>query len=284
MKNKFLVPIITPFNDDETVNYDALKKLVRRVLDDGADGIYASGSSAECFLLNTEEREKTLEAVIEAADGAYVMAHIGEISGKNAVKLAKHALKAGADSIASVPPFYYKFSIQGVCDYYSALAEIGLPLFVYSMPQNTRALSVDDYVKLAAIKGVSGIKFTDINYFEMQQVIAKTGLEVYSGKDECFLAALSMGAKGAIGTTFNVMLDKYKTVYDRYQKGDMSGALAKQTEANAVTAALLENLLPAVKYLVKLKYGIDCGGSRSPFTPLTPEHKLRLNAIAQNIM
>lgn len=284
MKNKFLVPIITPFNDDETVNYDALKKLVRRVLDDGADGIYASGSSAECFLLNTEEREKTLETVIEAADGAYVMAHIGEISGKNAVKLAKHALQAGADSIASVPPFYFTFSTQGLYDYYSELAEIGLPLFLYSIPSKTRTLTVDEYVKLASIKGVAGMKFTDFNYFTMQQVIAKTGLEVYSGADECFLAALSMGAKGAIGTTFNIMLDKYKTIFDRYQKGDMQGALAKQTEANAVTAVLLENLLPATKYLIKSKYDIDCGGSRTPFTPLTPEHKLKLDAIAQSIM
>ncbi len=283
MKNKFLVPIVTPFNDDQTVNYNALAELVRRILDDGADGIYACGSSAECFLLNDEERTKTLETIIKAANGAYVMAHVGAIGGKNSVDLAKHALKAGANSIASVPPFYYQFSTEGLYNYYSMLAEVGLPLFIYSFPQSTRALTVQDYEKLASIKCVAGIKFTDTDYFIMQQVIAKTGLDVYSGKDECFLAALSMGAKGAIGTTFNFMLDKYKAIYEHYSNGDMKSALQIQTDANAVTAVVLENLFPATKYLIKLKYGVDCGGSRTPFTPMTNSHKRKLDAIAENI-
>ena len=72
MKNKFLVPIVTPFKSDETVDYEALKNLTKRLLDDGADGIYASGSSAECFLLSEEERRKTLEAVIEEIGRAHV--------------------------------------------------------------------------------------------------------------------------------------------------------------------------------------------------------------------
>ena len=283
MKHKFLVPVVTPFNPDETVNYDALATLVKRLLDDGADGIYAGGSSAECFLLNDEERKKTLETVIKAADGAYVMAHIGAISGKNSVSFARHALKSGADSISSVPPFYFAFSTEGLIDYYTMLAEVGLPLYLYSIPANTRAITTEEFVKLARIKNVSGIKFTDFNYFEMQQVIAQTGLDVYSGKDECFLAALSMGAKGAIGTTFNIMLDKYKSIYKHYINGDTQSALKVQTDANAVTAVLANNILPSVKYMIKQKYGIDCGGARVPFTPLTAEQQKSLDAIIGNI-
>ena len=112
MKNKFLVPIVTPFKANETVDYEALKTLTKKLLNDGADGIYASGSSAECFLLSEEERRKTLEAVIEAADGAYVVAHVGNIGTKNSVALARHAKAAGADAIASVPPFYFNFPFE----------------------------------------------------------------------------------------------------------------------------------------------------------------------------
>lgn len=102
MKNKFLVPIVTPFNDDETVNYDALYRLTKKLLSDGADGIYSTGSSAECFLLSEEERKKTLETVIKAADGAYVVAHVGAVSVKNTMELARHAVKAAQTSL---PPF-----------------------------------------------------------------------------------------------------------------------------------------------------------------------------------
>ena len=123
MKNKFLVPIVTPFKANETVHYEALKTLTKKLLNDGADGIYASGSSAECFLLSEEERRKTLEAVIEAADGAYVVAHVGNIGTRNSVALARHAKAAGADAIASVPPFYFNFPFEGIMDYYRRLAK-----------------------------------------------------------------------------------------------------------------------------------------------------------------
>ena len=81
---KLLVPIITPFNEDSTVNYDALAKLTKKVLDDGADGIYATGSSAETFLLSTEEQQKSIETIVKAADGAPVIAHVGSVGTKNA--------------------------------------------------------------------------------------------------------------------------------------------------------------------------------------------------------
>lgn len=280
MKHKFLVPIITPFNADETVNYDALGKLTKKLLADGADGIYASGSSAECFALSEEERKKTLETVIKAADGAFVMAHVGCIGTRNAMELARHAKTAGADAIASVPPFYFAYPFDGIVGYYSDLASVGLPVTVYSMPSATRKLTIPEYRKLMEIKGVDSIKFTDSDYFVMEQIIADTGAEVYSGKDECFLSAISMGAKGAIGTTFNFMLEKYLNIYKLYGEGNMAQALEVQTAANAVTACALENLMSATKYLIKLKYGIECGSGRKPFLPLSADHKKKLDDIA----
>lgn len=280
MKNKFLVPIVTPFKSDETVDYEALKNLTKRLLDDGADGIYASGSSAECFLLSEEERRKTLEAVIEAADGAYVVAHVGNIGTKTSVALARHAKAAGADAIASVPPFYFNFPFEGILDYYRRLTETGLPVIVYSLPSATRKLTIDEYRRLLSLDGVIGLKFTDTDYFTMERIIAETGADVYSGKDECFLSALSAGAKGAIGTTFNFMLDKYLEIYRLLKAGKPAEALEIQSAANAVTECALENLMPAAKYLIKLRYGIDCGNARRPFLPLKKDHMRKLDDIA----
>lgn len=283
MKNKFLVPIVTPFKANETVDYEALKTLTKKLLNDGADGIYASGSSAECFLLSEEERRKTLEAVIEAADGAYVVAHVGNIGTKNSVALARHAKAAGADAIASVPPFYFNFPFEGIMDYYRRLAETGLPVIVYSLPSATRKLTIDEYRRLLSLSGVIGLKFTDSDYFTMERIITETGADVYSGKDECFLSALAAGAKGAIGTTFNFMLDKYLEIYRLFKAGKTAEALEIQSSANAATECVLENIMPATKYLIKLRYGIDCGNARRPFLPLSEAHKRKLDEIAAKL-
>jgi dihydrodipicolinate synthase/N-acetylneuraminate lyase len=79
-----------------------LAQLTKKVLDDGADGIYATGSSAETFLLSTEEQKKSIEVIVKAANGAEVIAHVGSVGTKNAIDLAKHAEKVGANGIASV--------------------------------------------------------------------------------------------------------------------------------------------------------------------------------------
>ena len=135
---KILVPIVTPFNDDESVNYDALQQLVKKCIDDGADGIYAVGSSAECYLLTESEKKKSLEAVMEAAEGAFVVASVGAIGTKLSVDLAKHAEKVGVNMIASVPPFYFNYTFEEVKSYYTDLASgVDIPLMVYNIPSLT---------------------------------------------------------------------------------------------------------------------------------------------------
>ncbi len=282
MEKRFLVPVLTPFNDDETVNYTELKKLVRKVLDDGADGIYASGSSAECFLLTDEERKKTLETVIDAADGAYVCAHVGDISNYNTVQFARHAEKAGANSVSSVPPFYFGYSFQGIKSYYSDLASATkLPTLIYNFPGNTGVkFSIENLVELLNIDNVESLKFTDTDYFVMERVKKLSGKFVYSGKDECFLSALAAGADGAIGTTFNFMVDKYIRIKKAFDNNDVKLAQKIQESANIITKAVLDtgSLFSACKYLIELQ-GIKAGAGRKPFVPLTDEQKSTLKKV-----
>ena len=105
-KAEILVPLFTTFKKDGSVDYDTLARLTKSVIDRGADGVYVGGSSAECFLLTQEERKQTLECAVKAADGKMVVAHVGAIGTGIACDLARHAKKAGADAVASVPPFY----------------------------------------------------------------------------------------------------------------------------------------------------------------------------------
>ncbi len=279
--NPILVPVVTPFKANGEVNYEALAALVKKVLQEGADGIYAAGSSAECFLMTTEERKKSLETVIKAADGAFVVAHVGDIGTGKTIELAKHAEKAGADVVASVPPFYFAYGFAGIKSYYEDLAaSVSIPTLVYNLPGSTGVdMSISQLVELLKIPKVDYMKFTAADYYIMEQVHTETGKFMYSGKDECFLSAISAGADGGIGTTYNFMVQKYVRILKAYKEGKMEEALKIQKSANAITRACVDNgCLPATKYLLQLQ-GIDAGNCRKPFVEMTDAQKEYVKSV-----
>ena len=283
-KREFLVPIITPFHEDESVNYIALKKLVRHVLDCGADGIYACGASSEFMLLTHEEREKILETVIEAADGAYVAAHIGAASTAEAQDLARHAKTAGADCIASIPPYWYTYTYEEMRGYFTAIADASnLPVMIYNIPNASKVrFTKDEFCDLFSDERLFAVKHTDTDYYQMERIKTKTDTFIYSGVDECYLSALAAGADGAIGTAFNFMLKKYIDIRDAFHKGDNARALQIMTSANNVTEAVTRKFcLLGTKYLLTLQ-GIDAGGCRKPFIPLNESEKDALKRVYEN--
>lgn len=282
MKNSILVPIVTPFKNENEIDYDSLQQLVKKLLNEGADGIYACGSSAECFSLREQERKKSLEAIIEAAEGAFVVAHVGAPGTSLAVDFAKHAKNAGANAISSVPPFYFTFNFNEIKQYYIDLVDnADLPLMLYNIPQTTgRRFTAAQFEELLSDDRIPYLKFTDTDFYSLEQIKSHTGKTIYSGKDENFLSALSAGADGAIGTTFNFMLDKYINIFKLFKENKMAEALKIQHSANEVIKVVCDcGLLESAKYLVALK-GINVGHARKPFSYLTFEQKIKLTDIA----
>ena len=282
MKNGILIPLVTPFKKDGNVDYDGLKNVARFAFKTDADGVYAVGSSGECFLMTESERKKCLEVIIGESGGKPVIAHIGHISLDIAVDLAKHAEHTGATGIASVPPFYFRFSFEEVKNYFYSLADsVSIPLTVYNLPAWTRLLSLEECIELLNHKNVHSMKFTDTNYFMLERIKTLTGKFIYSGCDECFLSALAAGADGAIGTTFNYMIESYIETKRLYTCGRMNDALKLQARANAVTKALLDSgkLFSAVKYLMTLR-GVEMETfARRPLGMLTEQEKAEIKKI-----
>lgn len=284
--SRFLVPTVTPFRDDGSINYDALKKLVRYVLDEGADGIYAGGASSEFVFLTEEEREKVVETVVRAADGATVVAHVGDTSTDKCERLARHAKKVGADGVSAVPPFWYGYTIDEIADYYRVIADAAeLPVMIYNIPACSGVkFTTEQFCKILSDERIVSVKYTDTDYFTMERIIQHTGKTVYSGCDQCFLSAIAAGAKGAIGTTFNFMMKKYIAIYDAFTQGDNQKALEIMTSTNNITEEIVKNnCIQTTKYLLTL-IGIEAGVCRRPFRPLSAADKLALqNAYEKNI-
>lgn len=264
--------LLTPFKKDGSVNYDALRQLVRLNLEKGVSGFYVCGSTAEAFLLDTDTRKKLLECVVDETNGkAKILAHVGTISQNTAVDLAKHAAACGADAVSSIPPFYYGFPFEGIKNYYFALADaVDVPVLIYHFPANSGVqLTLEHASMFLADKRFMGVKYTSNDLFLLSRIKAlREDAIVYNGYDEIFLSGLAAGADGGIGSTYNFMAEKFIKIKELFEKGDIKAAQALQQEANRVIAALIKlGVMPAEKAALSLM-GIDMGDCLPPFAKL----------------
>ena len=284
MELKGIVPaLVTPFDRDGSVNIEELKKLVKLLLSEGADGFYVTGSTGECFLLTDEERTRITAAVVEASEGKVpVVAHVGKIGAAQAAKLAKEAQSVGAAAVSSVPPFYYDFKFDEIVKYYEVISDaVDLPLVVYNFPQYSGvSLNASNLGLIMKNCRIGGLKYTDANLYELERIrMQYPELRIMFGQDEAFLYALPVGVDGAIGSTYNFMLKKFKRIWNAYQLGNMQEAEQVQHEACRIIDKLLcVRDITAVKYLLGRK-GIECGSCRLPFNPITEQEKQLLDKI-----
>lgn len=283
MKLGGIIPaLVTPFDGNGEVNYQELKKLVRILVDEGADGFYVTGSTGECFLLTDEERIRIIAAVVETADGKVpVVAHVGKIGARQAAKLAADAQKAGADAVSSVPPFYYDFKFEEIVGYYALITDAtDLPMVVYNYPKFSGVTINSENLPLIMEKcRVGGLKYTDMNLYELEKIrVADPELSILFGRDEALISALPLGIDGAIGSTYNIMLKKYKRLWTAYKDGHLEEAEAIQHEACRVIDQFARvRDITAEKYLLGRK-GVQAGDCRPPFRPITEEEKQFLDA------
>ncbi len=284
--NGIIAALVTPYNEDKTVNYDVLKEMVEHHIAKGVNGFYVCGSTAECFLLSEDERKKILEVVVKTANGRVpVISHVGNIATHQAVALAEHAAKTGADAISSVTPFYYKFSLDEIAKYYESISKAAdKPLIVYNFPAFSGvSLTADNLHTVLDASGAEGLKYTSYDLFELERIHRTyPKLSIFNGHDEVYANALPIGINGAIGSTFNVMPQKYHKILEAYDKGLRTEQL--QAEVNDIIDVFIKcGVNQSIKYLLT-KEGLPCGNCREPFSPLSDESKKKLDNIFEKVL
>ena len=272
------VPLVTPYNVDGSVDYEGLAKATRFTLSKGVDGIYACGGTAEFSLLSTDERKRCLEVIIENADGAEVIAHVGAASTAEAVELAKHAAKVGAKMLSAVAPYYFGYSFSQIKEYFHTIAHAtDLELMIYNAAQG-RTYTLGEMLELMSDEKISAMKYTNFNFFHLERLIAAfPEKRFFTGPDEMFLAGQAVGAHGAIGTTYNAVGEYYAEMRRLYKQGNVEAALKITNKTNELIEALLgDNLIAGTKYLMTLQ-GLDILPiSRAPFGEPSEETKKKL--------
>lgn len=268
-KIKGVLPaLVTPFDENENFDEGRMRSVVDFLIGRGIHGLYVTGSTGEAFMMSPEERKRALEVVTDEVKGRVpVIAHIGAISTHMSIDLAKHAEKAGADALSSVPPFYWGFSQDQIVSYYTDItASTGLPMCAYNVPL-AGLFGFDLIKKLADIPGVEGIKYTATTHHEIMRIKAEIGSDfiIYSGADEMAMSGLAFGADGIIGSFYNSIPEVYLALNAAVAAGDMEKAKALQEVGNAVIFfTLARNPIAAIKRAMAWQ-GADAGYCRKPF-------------------
>ncbi len=279
MDNKFkgiFTALLTPFDKNNKINDRVLEELIRYNVNKGVQGFYVCGSTGEAFLLSTEERKHIMEVVKSCAPDKTLIAHIGSVNEAEALELGVHANKLGYDLVSSVAPYYYKFTFDEIKNYYCRLADASeLPMLVYHIPAFSGvSMGISEMSNFLSDDRFAGIKYTSNDFFTMEQCkSAFPDKIVYNGYDEMCLAGLSMGADGAIGSTYNFMADKFVKITELFASGKMEEARKVQQEANRIITALCKVGVMIAEKEVMNQLGMDFGICRHPFGEPTQEQK-----------
>lgn len=263
------------YDENDNINTDAIKALVKKYKEVGISGIYACGSTGEGFLLNAEERKQIATAVKEAAgDDMIVIVHVGCASTKESIELAKHAESIGVDAISAVPSVYYRLPEKSIALHWNSITEsVDLPFIIYNIPQLTGYdLSYNLFNEMLKNEKVIGIKNSSDSTCQIERFSTLGGKDfvVFNGPDEQFLAGRLMGAKAGIGGTYGTMPELFVHLNKLIENGNMEEAKIWQTRINECIFDLLAcpSLYGASKAVITLRYGINAGKPRSPFLPL----------------
>lgn len=276
------------FTEDDEVNIDATKELVRIYKAKGVKGVYVCGSTGEGFMLSTEERMQVAEAVKEAAgDDFTVIVHVGCASTKESILLAKHCESIGVDAISAVPSVYYRLPAKSVEKHWNGIIDATqLPFIIYNIPQLTGFnLPYDLFKRMAENPKVIGIKNSEEPVFGMERfrTIAGEDFIIFNGSDEQFLGGRLMGADSAIGGTYGTMPELFVRLNELINKNKIEQAKALQFKINDVIFDLLscDSLYGAAKQVISIRFGVECGQPRSPFLPVARDEKVK--SIAEKI-
>ncbi|MCC6948320.1 MAG: 4-hydroxy-tetrahydrodipicolinate synthase [Bradyrhizobiaceae bacterium] len=269
--------LVTPFKNGG-LDERAFRDLVEWQIAEGTDGLVPVGTTGESPTLSHEEHHKVVEWCVDQAKGRVpVIAGAGSNSTTEAIDLARHAEKAGANAVLVVTPYYNKPTQDGLYRHYKAINEaIGIPIFIYNIPgRSVVDMSVDTMAKLAGLKNIVGVKDATAKLERVSQQRAACGKDFIqlSGEDATALGFNAHGGQGCISVTSNVAPRLCAEFQDACLAGDYAKALTLQDRLMPLHTNLFIESNPApAKYALSL-LGKCAELCRLPLAPLGEKSK-----------
>jgi 4-hydroxy-tetrahydrodipicolinate synthase len=276
------VAIITPFTENNEVNYEKLGELLDYQINNGTDSIVICGTTGEASTLTHEEHLECIRYTVEKVNKRVpVVAGTGSNCTETAIYLSKEARNAGADALLLVTPYYNKATQRGLKEHFTDIAKsVDIPIIMYNIPGRTgcnmQPKTIADLVKnvdnIVGVKEASG----DISQIAKVMQLTQGDIDLYSGNDDQIVPLLSLGGKGVISVLSNVAPLETHNIVAKFLDGDIKGSLDLQLKYIPLIDALFCEVNPIpVKKALNLM-GFEVGALRKPLTDMEPENVQKL--------
>jgi 4-hydroxy-tetrahydrodipicolinate synthase len=273
---RLLTAMITPFKADGAVDYQAAEKLVAMLVADGSDGVVVSGTTGESPSLSDDEKIELLKVVRKAIPGKSVVAGTGSNDTHHSVKLSERAMKAGADALLAVVPYYNKPPQEGMYQHFKAISEVG-PTIMYNIQGRTAVnMTAATTLRCAELPGILGVKEASGDLDQIGLVCAgkPDRFKVWSGDDSWTLAVLGNGGYGVICVVSHIAGRSMRKLIAAFEEND-------NEEARRIHLGLLpviKTLMTTAANPVPIKsvlnaMGFPAGPFRLPLVPLTDDQR-----------
>jgi 4-hydroxy-tetrahydrodipicolinate synthase len=277
---RLMTAMVTPFDPAGEVDHDRLAELSQRLIDEGTDGLVATGTTGEAPTLSAAEKEAVWRTVKASAGQTPVIAGIGTNDTRATIALAETAAAVGVDALLVVNPYYNKPNQEGLFQHFQAVAQATpLPVILYNHPGRT-GVSIEPatMARLAAVPGVVGVKDSSCSLELVSQYRRQTppSFLIWSGDDPLTLPVLAVGGVGAISVTSHVAGRAMRRMIEAWYRGDVATARQLHLDLLPLHKALFASPSPGPTKAALALAGFPVGGVRLPLTPPEPELERQL--------
>lgn len=276
------VAIVTPFTENNEVNYEKLGELIEYQIFNGTDSIVICGTTGEASTLTHEEHLECIRFTVEkVAKRVPVIAGTGSNSTETAIFLSKEAEKYGADALLLVTPYYNKATQKGLIAHFTTVAAaVSIPIILYNVPGRTGCNILPQTIATLVqnVPNIVGVKEASGNIAQVAEIMQLTDskIDLYSGNDDMVVPVLSLGGAGVISVLSNVAPRETHDMVAKFHQGDVAGSCKLQLDLFPLINALFCEVNPIpVKKAMNLR-GFDVGSLRMPLTEMEPANAERL--------
>lgn len=280
-----LPAMITPINEDGSVDEKALRNLIEYEIRGGVHGIFAIGTTGEFYSLTHDQYRRTLDITLDQVRGRVpVYAGANAISTRESITLAGIAQEAGVSALSVLTPYFISISQQELYEHYAAIAKsTDLPILLYdNSPKTHIPIKPETVARLADIPNIVGIKDSAGDVTNTAEHIRRTrgkNFSVFMGRDTLIYTNLCLGGAGAVAACANVAPALVASIYNKFQAGDLKGALEAQFQLAPLRLAFTLGSFPAVIKEALNMIGVEVGSCLRPTTGLNEEERAQLRAI-----
>ncbi|PWM07248.1 MAG: 4-hydroxy-tetrahydrodipicolinate synthase [Clostridiales bacterium] len=271
------VALVTPFNDDGSINFDKFIELLDYHLEHKTDAVLICGTTGEASTIDDKDQIECVRLAAKHINKRMpVIAGAGSNDTAHAVSLAKESEKAGADGLLIVTPYYNKTSQKGLIAHYTAIAEaVNIPIILYNVPGRTgMKIAPETCAELSKIPNIVAVKDAtgDISSAAKTAALCGSSFDIYSGNDDQTLPILSLGGKGVISVTANIIPDEMHDICEAYFNGNHDKARQIQLDILGIFDAMFcdVNPMPVKEAMNILGYGV--GPCKLPLVGISEEH------------